>query len=135
MSSRSECALNQEKLVYGAWVYEVAEAEVISAGPSSEEPPSRLPPLVLKVAPRSRRRNLAREGCTYGLVEDLQGRIFTRCYGYFACKINLQEVAILPWGLPPKGRPASTVKLEVLLLERVGESIAKMDLKALEGVR
>ncbi|KAI0659483.1 hypothetical protein C8Q70DRAFT_1053848 [Cubamyces menziesii] len=127
--------IDLEYLVYGAWVYEVAEAEVISEGPSSEEPPSRLPPLILKVAPRSRRRNLTREGCTYGLVEDLQGRIFPRCYGYFTCKINLQEVAILPWGALPKGRPASTVKLEVLSLERAGESIAKMDLNALDGVR
>ncbi|KAI0659482.1 hypothetical protein C8Q70DRAFT_1053847 [Cubamyces menziesii] len=77
-------------------VYEVAEAVVLSAD-SSLIPDLRLPPLVVKIAQEATGRNLYHEAGMYRLLDNIQGIILARCYGYFRRSVNLEELVIKPW--------------------------------------
>ncbi|CDO75705.1 hypothetical protein BN946_scf184493.g3 [Trametes cinnabarina] len=73
-----------------------------------------------------------REAGMYRALEDLQGSILPRCFGYFRRFVNLQEMRITPWDPRAKfPRPESTfdafkmphthASLNILLLEKLGK--------------
>lgn len=49
----------------------------------SDDSRSYLPPLVVKMARRSRRGHIAREAWFYDELHELQGSVIPRCYGWF----------------------------------------------------
>ncbi|KII84862.1 hypothetical protein PLICRDRAFT_344255 [Plicaturopsis crispa FD-325 SS-3] len=94
--------------------------------------PYALPPLVIKIARRSRSQELEREAWFYEEMESLQGVALARCYGLFQVELE-HSIHIESWNVDDEDTenegPTEAGKsccdcprvLSILLLERLGE--------------
>ena len=70
--------------------------------PQSGQEKSRIPPLAVKIAYRSKNKRIAREAWFYEELQTLQGVVVPRCYGCFEARLP-DDCTFTPWNeIPPE---------------------------------
>lgn len=84
------------KLGFGSsgLVYEVLDPTLVNEGAPSDDVV--IPPLVLKIAVKTKKKNIAREAWFYDEMQSLQGVVIPRCYGWFEAQLP-KGITFVPW--------------------------------------
>lgn len=75
-------------------VYEVLNSTLVHESASAGYVD--IPPLVIKIAARTKNKNLAREAWFYDEMQSLQGVVIPRCYGWFEAPLP-EGTTFTPW--------------------------------------
>lgn len=75
-------------------VYEVLNPTLVHESTSAGD--VEFPPLVIKIAARTKNKNLAREAWFYDEMQTLQGVVIPRCYGWFEAQLA-EDTTFVPW--------------------------------------